>query len=199
MEDLALPRATVQYDPHWLATGEADELLDVFRQELRWEQSTIQVYGRQTTIPRLNAWYGDDGCHYGYSGYQLPLHPWHDQLHALRLRLQEALGVSFNSVLANLYRNGDDSVGWHADDEPELGDAPVIASISLGAERSFRFKPKQKGLFSPVTMELQHGSLLMMSGETQSHWLHEVPKRRNVTGDRINLTFRRVFGAAYRV
>jgi alkylated DNA repair dioxygenase AlkB len=110
----------------------------------------------------------------------------------LRTRLEKASGGSFNSVLLNLYRDGVDSMGWHSDDEPELGERPVIASVSLGATRRFRLRHKTRADLEPVVVDLEHGSLLIMKGETQRFWKHQLPKSRRVSEPRLNLTFRRV-------
>jgi hypothetical protein len=134
--------------------------------------------------------FGDAGLVYSWSGIEMRPRPWPESLHALRERLCRETGVAFNTVLANLYRNGADSVGWHADDEPELGDAPVIASVSLGAERDFRLRHRTRKDLAVKTIALPHGSLLLMRGGTQRMWKHQLPRRKRVTSARINLTFR---------
>lgn len=138
--------------------------------------------------PRLSAWQGD--ATYAYSGLTLHPAPWTPQVEAVRRRIEAAAGDAFNSVLANLYRNGADRLGWHADDEPELGPAPVIASASFGAPRRFLLRPKRGGASVPIVLE--PGSLLVMRGPTQRHWLHSIPPTRRPVGPRINLTFRRI-------
>ncbi len=156
--------------------------------QVSWECREIRIFGRVCRVPRLTAWYGAGG--YTYSGIEnlartIPL-----GLDALRLRLEGCLGSRFNSVLANQYRSGADSVAWHADDEPELGQEPVIASLSFGASRRFAIKPRHgRGIKS---LELHHGDLLVMSGRSQIDWLHAVPKMAGAVGARINLTFRYV-------
>ncbi len=176
----------------WLSTDQSHSLFKTFTQELSWEQSQIQIYGRRLAIPRLNAWYGDPGCDYSYSGYRLPLNAWHGGLDSLRQRLQQELGLSMNSVLANLYRDGQDGVGWHADDEPELGSSPTIASVSLGQERYFHLRHRQGGSGETLKLLLPAGSLLIMAGTMQSFWQHCLPKSKKITQPRINLTFRRI-------
>jgi len=146
------------------------------------------MFGRVVDSPRLSAWIGDEDAVYRYSGTRFVPRPWTPELLALRDRVAAACGVPFNSVLANLYRDGADRMGWHSDDEPELGPRPVIASVSLGAERTFRFRAKAGG--ETVAIELPHGSLLTMAGDTQRLYRHELPARKRVTGPRINLTFR---------
>lgn len=146
------------------------------------------MFGRVVDSPRLSAWIGDADATYRYSGTRFVPHPWTPSLQALRDRVAEACGARFNSVLANLYRSGGDRMGWHSDDEPELGPEPLIASLSLGAERTFRFRAKSGG--EAVAVELGHGSLLRMAGATQRLYKHELPARARIAAPRINLTFR---------
>lgn len=177
--------------PQWLAAAEVQALLQTLQDEVPWEQSVIRLYGRSVSIPRLNAWFGDADCGYAYSGYRLPLHPWLPALSALRRRLHDELKVDSNSVLVNQYRSGEDSVAWHSDDEPELGRNPVIAAISLGAERRFSLRHRQKSL-KPLHLQLPSGSLLLMSGATQHYWHHCLPKMARIAEPRISLTFRQI-------
>lgn len=193
----------------WLSAQEADKYFEQLHTEIQWQQSPIRIQGKQLFIPRLNAWYGDADCHYAYSGIRFAPLPWSPTLLNIKAQLEDFLTkqaahskpcnspVRFNSVLANLYRNGQDSVAWHADDEPELGAMPFIASISLGAERRFSLKPKpsvSEGLLlKPLDVDLSHGSLLVMAGATQQNWLHQVAKTRRVDQARINLTFRWIY------
>ncbi len=192
VESIAMEDGELQLHHHWLTPGDARAAFETLTEQLSWEQSQIQVYGKTVAIPRLNAWYGDRGCHYAYSGYQLPLNDWHPLLSSWRQRLQIELGVSLNSVLANLYRSGDDGVGWHADDEPELGEDPTIASISLGTERIFHLKHRFDRTKSTLKLPLPPGSMLVMSGQLQRYWLHSLPKTKRVKNSRINLTFRHI-------
>ena len=185
-----LPDGGLYYWPSYLATEKAAALLDSLREELAWEQSVIQVYGRAHRIPRLNAWYGDPDARYRYSGRQFMPQPWTDSLRALRDQLNNDLDARFNSVLANCYRDGQDTMGYHADDEPELGEAPAIACISLGAERALRFRHKARQVPS-FNYTLHAGSLLVMAPGMQSHWQHGLPRRVS-TGVRISLTFRQI-------
>ena len=151
------------------------------------------MFGRVVDSPRLSAWIGDADATYRYSGTRFVPHPWSPSLQVLRDRVAEACGARFNSVLANLYRNGDDAMGLHSDDEPELGAQPIIASVSLGAERRFRFRQRvSRGMRAspPVGLTLAHGSLLHMAGGTQHHYQHDLPRSAAVVGPRINLTFR---------
>lgn len=149
------------------------------------------MFGREVDSPRLSAWIGDAGAVYRYSGADFTPCPWNHALSVLRVRLQEELGVPFNSVLANLYRDGRDAMGWHSDDEPELGPRPVIASVSLGGVRRFALKHRRDAALKGV-LELPHGSLLVMSGDTQRLYRHALPRTSRVVAPRINLTFRQV-------
>lgn len=187
--DIALPGANLRYAPDWLSASVADALLASLQREIVWERHRIRLFGRWHDAPRLSCWIGDTEAVYTYSGTRFTPRPWPPSLAALRDRVEHAADARFNSVLANLYRDGNDSMGWHSDDEPELGATPLIASLSLGAERRFAFKRKQPGARS-LTLPLAHGSLLLMSGETQQHYRHAVPRSARVVGERINLTFR---------
>lgn len=179
----------VFYYSNFLSKEEGDYFLDVFQKECEWQQDKINFGGKEVLIPRLQAWYGDTNKTFTYSGITLSPKDWNENLLTLRAKLQEKLGVIFTSVLINLYRDGNDSVAWHADDEEELGMNPIIASISLGATRSFKLKHKtESGLRKDL--KLEHGSLVVMQGETQHKWLHAVPKDLNEKNPRINLTFR---------
>jgi alkylated DNA repair dioxygenase AlkB len=165
-------------------------LFSSLRASLAWRQETIVLFGKQMLQPRLLAWYGDPQAIYRYSGRRHDPLPWTAELSELRRRIEALTGARFNSVLANLYRDHRDSMGLHADDEPELGERPVIASLSLGEERVFRLKHRQRKDLRPVRLALTDGSLLVMAGATQRHWKHEVPKQSRPCGPRINLTFR---------
>ena len=189
---LDLPQADVCWTPAFTDRDTADHWLDALLRDIPWAQRAITLFGRRVMQPRRLCWMGDPAAHYRYSGDSLAPLPWSETVHDIRERAEAACGTSFNSVLLNLYRDGDDCMGWHADDEPELGTAPVIASVSLGACRSFRLRPKVRGTAEPITVELPHGSGLCMRGTTQAHWQHSVPRRRRVTTPRVNLTFRQV-------
>ena len=180
----------------WIPPVEALDLFSLLRDELAWEQSVIRIAGMRRRIPRLNAWYGDPGAGYRYSGTWFDPKPWTETLAQLRARVSDTAARQFNSVLANLYRDGNDCVGWHSDDEKELGPDPCIASISLGAERRFVMKHKRDKSIPRVELELPPGSLLVMSGATQHHWIHQLPRTRLPVGPRINLTFRRIVTCA---
>jgi alkylated DNA repair dioxygenase AlkB len=157
---------------------------------LQWRAQAITLFGRKVMQPRLIDWYADPGVRYQYSGLTLGPQPWPSLLDELRQRLASHTGQQFNSVLCNAYRDGQDSMGWHADDEPELGREPVIASVNLGATRRFRIRPRAGG--ASVGLDLESGSLLLMSGNSQRAYQHAVPKTKRPVNPRINLTFRAV-------
>ena len=150
----------------------------------------IKMFGKDTKIPRLQCWIGDEGCEYRYSGKQLNRQIWSQDLIMIRKKIYEELKIDFNSVLANYYRDGKDSMGWHSDDEKELGPDPIIASISFGSERDlvFRNKITKETLAIPQT----NGCLILIDGETQRNWQHSIKKTQKVIGPRINLTFRNI-------
>ena len=188
---LPLPGAALSLWPQWLGSGEADVLLAELRATIAWEVHRIRIFGREVDSPRLSCWIGDEDASYVYSRTRFAPHPWTPALRTLRDRVADACDARFNSVLANLYRNGQDSMGWHSDNEPELGRQPVIASLSLGAARRFRLKPRSEAARSDVlAIELEHGSLLRMAGDTQQCYVHDLPKTSAAVGPRINLTFR---------
>jgi alkylated DNA repair dioxygenase AlkB len=187
-EALPLPGGALRWAPGFLQPAEADALLDAVDVEVPWERHAVRLFGRELPAPRLSCWIGDPGAAYVYSRVRFEPRPWTPALAALRVRIAAASGARFNSVLANRYANGGDSMGWHADDEPELGPRPVIASLSLGATRRFVLRPKAGG--AKVELPLSHGSLLLMEGDTQANWQHALPKMAGATGVRINLTFR---------
>ena len=192
-----LPYANLHLTPDFLPAAEAAALLALLTDTVAWEQRSIRLFGQLVPQPRLTAWYGDADARYAYSGLRWVPRPWLPALADLRRRVEVATGTAFNSVLLNLYRNGQDSMGWHADDEPELGPAPTIASLSLGATRRFRLRPRPGGPavdVPPLGLDLPAGSLLLMRPPTQAHWQHALPKTARPTGPRLNLTFRQVAG-----
>lgn len=170
-------------------SADANYYFQQLRQYTPWTQDEIQIAGRPVKIPRLQAWYGDAG--YSYSGLKLTPLPWTPVLRQIKAQVEAVSGALFNSVLVNLYRDGDDSVGWHSDDEPELGDEPVIASLSLGARRDFSLRQKKPGS-GRLKLQLDDADLLVMGGALQHNWQHQLPKTRLPVGERINLTFRLV-------
>ncbi|GAB3332061.1 alpha-ketoglutarate-dependent dioxygenase AlkB family protein [Hymenobacter humi] len=190
LSPLLLPQADLLFDPEFLPAAEADALLAQLTAEVAWEQRAIRLFGQEVPQPRLTAWYGDPAAHYTYSGLSWEPMPWSPALLDLRQRLEAATGARYNSVLLNYYRDGRDSMGWHSDDEPELGPAPAIASLSLGATRRFRLRPRSGVVHPPFGLDLPNGSLLLMRGPTQQHWQHALPKTARPVGPRLNLTFR---------
>ena len=187
--EIEIPDAEVFLYPTLLSCHEADQLFDTLKNNIIWEKQKIKLYGEVHDVPRLTAWYGDPNKSYIYSGIKLNTNPWIAALLKIREKIEKISKIKFNSVLLNLYRSGSDSVSWHSDDEPELGKNPVIGSLSLGETRQFQMKHKfNRDLKQKIL--LQHGSFLLMRGKTQHHWLHQIPKRKNFKGERINLTFR---------
>lgn len=194
-EALPLADATLGFDPRWLSPEQADELFEDLQASIAWEVHRIRLFGRLVDSPRLSSWIGDPGAGYVYSGVRFEPRPWPGALEAIRDRLLSTTGHRFNSVLANLYRDGRDAMGWHSDDERELGVRPVIASLSLGATRRFVLKHRRQP-DRKLAIELPHGSLLLMSGETQANYRHSLPRTARPVGPRLNLTFRYIQVAA---
>ncbi len=168
---------------------DADALLAELTATLPWQQPRITLYGRSHPVPRLQSWHGDADAGYRYSGLAMTPQLWTRALARLRDQVAAACGHHFNSVLANLYRDGRDSMGWHADDEPELGPQPWIASLSLGAARDFALRRKGARR-TALTLPLRHNQLLLMPAAMQQHWQHALPRRLRVEQPRLNLTFR---------
>jgi len=189
--EISLPDAELCYYPELFPTIEADPLLHSLKDGIEWTQNTIRFYGKESLVPRLEAWYGDPGKSYAYSGIHMDPKPWTKELITIKQTIEPLAGVVFNSVLINYYRDGKDRVAWHSDDEKELGQNPIIGSVSLGAERKFKLRHKHyktNGLKHEIM--LRHGSFLLMKGATQHHWMHEIPRTAKPIGPRINLTFR---------
>lgn len=180
----------LKFRPDFVAERERGQMFAALMAEVPFAAETSRIFGRQVTVPRLVSWHGDPGAAYVYSGTLHNPLPWTPALRALRDRVAALTGTAFNGVLANLYRTGADSMGWHSDDEPELGPDPVIASVNFGAPRRFRLKPKARG--EAVELVLTDGSLLVMGPGVQAGWRHAVPKDATIAGPRINLTFRRI-------
>lgn len=196
METIRLPDAELYYWPDLVPAADAHCHFHALRDTITWRQDTIVIAGKRIAVPRLNAWYGDSHAVYTWSGIRFESLPWMPLLAQLRdtvvqrITADTGMRATFNSVLANYYRDGNDSVAWHADDEPELGRNPLIASFSLGATR--RFCMRHVTLKQRFELPLPAGSLLLMVGTTQHHWQHQVPKEKAVTAGRVNLTFRSV-------
>lgn len=193
-ERIPLPAGELLFYPAVFADC-APGWFESLREQACWQQPKITLFGRQMLMPRLVAWYGEPGATYAYSGLRHEPMPWTKELQRIRALVETLLSTPFNSALVSLYRDGQDSVGWHSDDEPELGRRPCIASLSLGAMRRFELRPRDGS--SPIRrLDLPPGSLLLMKGDTQRHWRHRVPRARGVVGPRINITFRRVHSGA---
>ena len=199
LEPIPLPGAHLRFDPDWLPPPDADRLFAAVLGEIPWEVHRIRLFGRLVDSPRLSCWIGDPGAAYRYSGVLFTPHPWTAAVAELRERVSEACGLRFDSVLANRYRSGRDAMGWHSDAEPELGPHPMIASVSLGAVRRFTLKGRAPAADDPATgaparlaLDLPHGSLLVMAGDTQTNYRHALPRTARQVGERINLTFRQV-------
>jgi alkylated DNA repair dioxygenase AlkB len=179
------------YEEHFLPTDKADSLLKALLNQVSWQQSQIRLYGRTVAEPRLSCWMGDSGAVYRYSGTVFTPKPWIAPVTLLKRAVEARSGQTFNSVLLNYYRNGRDAMGWHSDDEPELGPQPVIASMSLGGARRFLLREKRKGARS-FGLSLAHGSLLLMHGDLQQRFQHALPRTLKSVDERINLTFRKI-------
>ncbi len=187
--DLNLPDSKILYYPNFLAPSEATNYFHTLKKIIPWQQEDIKVFGKRYPQPRLTALYANNGKSYSYSNLTIEPHEFTKELLLIKNKADIIAETVFTTCLLNLYRNGKDSNGWHADDEKELGKNPVIASITLGQERFFHLKHKaNKHLRHKIALE--HGSLLLMKGETQHHWLHQIPKTSKPISERINLTFR---------
>ena len=185
---LDLPDAEISYKPNFLNYESANNLFNWFVDNISWQQEEITLYGKKYLTPRLSSWIADSGLDYGYSNMRMNAKPWSQELLDLKFLVESEANFLFNSVLINYYRDGQDSNGWHSDDESELGNNPVIASISLGGSRDFQLRHKKdKSIKTSICLE--NGSLLIMKGTTQHNWQHCIPKRVN-SDARINLTFR---------
>lgn len=169
---------------------EADNYLEQFSKTIAWKQEEMKMYGKTVKFPRLTSWYGDNDKPYSFSGITLDPHPWTKELLEIKEKIERLSQDIFNSVLLNLYRDGNDSISWHTDAEKELGKNPVIASLNFGAERIFQLRHMETK--ERIDISLTHGSLLLMMGELQHYWQHQVPKIKTVKTQRINLTFRAI-------
>lgn len=179
------------YIPNFYTTEKSKQIFKTLKKEINWEQRKIVLLGKQFDEPRLSAWYADKNANYSYSGIQLIAQEFTSILQELKKEVEQKSNTTFNSVLLNLYRNGNDSMGWHADDEKELGINPIIASLNFGETRRFKLKHKtNKNL--KFEIDLENGSLLIMQGALQHHWMHHIPKTKQQLNERINLTFRKV-------
>lgn len=174
--------------PNFFTKTESDLFLKNLLTEIDWKQESMNMYGKQVEFPRLTAWYGENDKPYSFSGITLAPKIWTKELLEIKEKLESLSKVKFNSVLLNRYRSGNDSISWHTDAEKELGQNPVIASVSFGATRKFQLRHKETK--EKLEIELTHGSLLVMQGELQHFWQHQIPKTKKDISERINLTFR---------
>ncbi len=182
--------AVVAYIGDFLSSDESQRIFTQLRDEIPWEQHVVRLFGRSHPAPRLSSWHGDPGAIYTYSSLQLNPRAWTPLLTDLRQRVSAAANTPFNCALLNYYRDGQDGMGWHSDDEPELGRNPCIASLSLGSARRFILRHKMRSDLPTYEYQLGDGDLLIMGGATQHGWKHQVPKTRRPNGPRINITFR---------
>ncbi len=173
---------------NFFSKAESDSLLKDLRSNIVWKQESMNMYGKKVDFPRLTAWYGNNDKPYSFSGITLQPLPWSSEILSIKSKIEPVAKTAFNSVLLNLYRDGNDSISWHTDAEKELGTNPVIASVNFGATRKFQLRHIKTN--EKLEIELTHGSLLVMQGELQHFWQHQVPKTSKVVGERINLTFR---------
>jgi alkylated DNA repair dioxygenase AlkB len=188
---LDLPDAEIIYYPQLFDKEQADTIYYELLKEIAWQQDNITVYGKTHPQPRLTALYGNDGKPYSYSNITMQPKPWNSLLQKIKYYIEASTECQFTTVLLNQYRDGKDSNGWHADNEKELGTNPIIASLSLGAERVFQLKHNTISE-AKKNIILEHGSLLLMKGSTQHFWKHQIPKTTKPIGNRINLTFRSI-------
>ena len=200
MEEIGFPEEPMNTNVVKITNGEYIYVSNFYKKELankyltrlisdiHWKQESMKMYGKEIPFPRLTSWYGDQDKPYSFSGITLQPHPWSPGLLKVKNDIEPIAKVSFNSVLLNRYRDGSDSISWHTDAEKELGENPVIASVNFGAERKFQLKHKDTN--ERIDIVLQHGSLLIMQGELQHFWKHQIPKTKKPLGERVNLTFR---------
>jgi len=188
---ISLPDCDIQYFPNFWTTEEATYYYKKFLNTIPWRQDNIRVFGKTYPQPRLTALYGNNQKTYSYANITMDPYPFTPDLLAIKQKITSICTTEFTSCLLNLYRDGKDSNGWHADNEPELGKNPVIASVTFGQERFFHLKHRHIKT-ARHTILLEHGSLLIMQGTTQEYWLHQIPKSTKAMNPRINLTFRHI-------
>lgn len=189
-QTFALGDSEIQYVANAFTAREADRLFQSLLDAIPWRTATLTIAGQKRPLPRLQCWMADQGRSYSYSGLKLSPHPWNPDVLRIKARLEQLCEHSFNSVLLNYYRGGSDSVSWHADDETELGPNPIVASVSLGAQRTLEFKPKFNLTTPKKQIVLGSGSILIMGKTIQNNWLHQLPKISGNIEPRISLTFR---------
>lgn len=190
-QNIVPKEGNVQLLQSFFSQTEAESYFGSLTEKTPWRQDPIKIFGKLILQPRLTAWMGDEGARYRYSGLNLQPTPWSAELQEIKSRVESSTGFKFNSALLNMYRDGRDSMGWHRDNEPELGPDPVIASVSLGATRIFKLRHYQDKALK-LDVPLENGSVLIMQGPTQHFWEHSIPKTARPVGPRINITFRLV-------
>ena len=178
----------IRYVKNFFNEEESVSYMESLQDRIKWNQDYIIMFGKTHHVPRLTAWYGDRNKTYTYSGISMTSKPWNAELLEIKKKVEQYANFNFNSVLLNFYRSGNDSNSWHSDDEKELGYQPIIGSISLGGTRKFRLRNKKNKKMT-YNIELDKGSLLIMSGKTQQYWEHQIPKTRKIVSERINLKF----------
>ncbi len=187
--ELNLPDSDITYYPEFFSVKESEIYFQYLLKNVSWQQDDIKIFGKTYKQPRLTALFANNKEPYSYSNITMYPDPFTKELLAIKSKVESVISANLTTCLLNLYRNGQDSNGWHADNEKELGRNPIIASVSFGAERLFKLKHRQdSGLKKDLI--LQNGSLLIMKGETQHRWLHQIPKTKKEVAKRINLTFR---------
>lgn len=188
IKDFKILNGEYIYVQNFFNKKEADAYFKILLDSIEWKQESMNMYGKQVNFPRLSAWYGEKETSYRFSGITFSPLPWTQELVEIKKKIEPKAQTLFNSVLLNRYRDGKDSISWHTDAEKELGKNPVIASVNFGAERKFQLKHIESG--DKVELKLKHGSLLIMKGELQHYWKHQIPKTKIKVRERINLTFR---------
>ncbi len=188
-ENLLPHKGEAYFYPAFFDNTESDALFQSLLTQVNWKQEPIRIFGKEVMQPRLTAWFAEEGKSYSYSGITMEAYPWNETLIKIKSKVEKKADVKFNSALLNLYRDGRDSMGWHRDNEKELGVNPVIASVSFGAMRTFQLREYQTKS-NLRSIPLGHGSMLLMRGETQPYWEHQVPKTNKINAPRINITFR---------
>jgi len=188
-QSTGLPADLLDYRPGIFTTDESETLMQKFISEMPWQQKVIKIYNKHLLTPRLTVWIGDAGTDYSFSGEKYDPLPWTPELLMIKNRIEPLAGTTFNSVLLNYYRDGNDSVAWHSDNENSLGENPVVASVSFGQVRSFDIRNK-KDHTQKYSVKLENGSYLLMKGDLQEHWEHRIAKSVKPMKERVNLTFR---------
>lgn len=190
--DIKIPDGKLTFHEGFFDLKESQVIQSRLIETIEWSQDEVIVYGKKHKIPRLNAWYGEEGKAMTYSGLTLEPKPWTKELIQIKQRIEKTTGYAFNSCLLNYYRDGKDGMGWHQDNEKELGKNPVIASITFGETRPFQLKHISNTELKKIDIPLTSGSLLIMAGETQHYWKHQIPKTTRTLNPRLNLTFRKI-------